>query len=88
MKALVKKERKPGLWLEEVPQPPVGVNDVLIRVDRTGTCSTDLHIYGWDDWAQRTIPVPMVVGHEFVGEVADLETALDAFKEVKQELKL
>jgi threonine 3-dehydrogenase len=70
MKALVKKERKPGLWLEDVPQPTVGINDVLIRVDRTGICGTDLHIYKWDDWAQRTIPVPMVVGHEFVGEVA------------------
>jgi threonine 3-dehydrogenase len=70
MKALVKKDRKPGLWLEDVPQPTVGINDVLIRVDRTGICGTDLHIYKWDDWAQRTIPVPMVVGHEFVGEVA------------------
>jgi threonine 3-dehydrogenase len=70
MKALVKKERKPGLWLEDVPQPEVGINDVLIHVDRTGICGTDLHIYKWDDWAQRTIPVPMVVGHEFVGEVA------------------
>ncbi len=69
MKALVKKERKPGLWLADVPKPEVGINDVLIRVDRTGICGTDLHIYKWDDWAQRTIPVPMVVGHEFVGEV-------------------
>ena len=69
MKALVKQERRPGLWLEEVPEPEVGINDVLIRVDRTGICGTDLHIYKWDDWAQRTIPVPMVVGHEFVGEV-------------------
>src|ERR1700690_3431973 len=69
MKALVKKERRPGLWLEEVPQPTTGINDVLIRVDRTGICGTDLHIYKWDEWAQKTIPVPMVVGHEFVGEV-------------------
>lgn len=69
MKALVKKERKPGLWLEEVPEPETGINDVLIRVDRTGICGTDLHIYKWDAWAQQTIPVPMVVGHEFVGEV-------------------
>jgi threonine 3-dehydrogenase len=69
MKALVKKERRPGLWLEEVPEPEVGINDVLIRVDRTGICGTDLHIYKWDAWAQATIPVPMVVGHEFVGEV-------------------
>jgi threonine 3-dehydrogenase len=70
MKALVKREAAPGLWLEDVPEPEVGINDVLIRVDRTGICGTDLHIYKWDDWASRTIPVPMVVGHEFVGEVA------------------
>jgi threonine 3-dehydrogenase len=69
MKALVKKDRKPGLWLADVPEPEVGINDVLIRVDRTGICGTDLHIYKWDAWAQKTIPVPMVVGHEFVGEV-------------------
>jgi threonine 3-dehydrogenase len=72
MKALVKKERKPGLWLEDVPEPEVGINDVLIRVDRTGICGTDLHIYKWDAWAQKTIPVPMVVGHEFVGEVVSV----------------
>ena len=59
MKALVKKERAPGLWLQDVPEPEVGINDVLIRVDRTGICGTDLHIYKWDDWAQRTIPTPM-----------------------------
>jgi threonine 3-dehydrogenase len=70
MKALVKRARQPGLWLEDVPDPEIGINDVLIRVDRTGICGTDLHIYTWDHWAQRTIPVPMVVGHEFVGEVA------------------
>src|SRR5690349_16491141 len=69
MKALVKREAGPGLWLEEVPVPQPGVNDVLIRVDRAGVCGTDLHIFKWDAWAQRTIPVPMVVGHEFVGEV-------------------
>ena len=69
MKALVKAESKPGLWLREVPIPEIGINDVLIRVDRTGICGTDLHIYKWDAWAQKTIPVPMVVGHEFVGEV-------------------
>lgn len=72
MKALVKKERKPGLWLEDVPAPEVGINDVLIRVDRTGICGTDFHIYKWDAWAQKTIPVPMVVGHEFVGEVVQV----------------
>ncbi len=69
MKALVKSKAEPGLWLEEVPQPELGVNDVLIKVDRTGICGTDVHIYKWDAWAQRTIPVPLVVGHEFVGEI-------------------
>jgi len=79
MKALVKKERKAGLWLEDVPKPQVGINDVLIQVDRTGICGTDLHIYKWDDWAQRTIPVPMVVGHEFVGEVAEVGSNVTDF---------
>lgn len=72
MKALVKRERQRGLWLEDVPMPEFGINDVLIRVDRTGICGTDVHIYAWDSWAQKTIPVPMVVGHEFVGEVAEV----------------
>ena len=72
MKALVKKDATQGLWLEDVPEPNVGVNDVLIKVDRTGICGTDVHIYQWDEWAQNTIPVPMVVGHEFVGEVVDV----------------
>lgn len=79
MKALVKKERKPGLWLEEVPVPQIGINDVLIRVDRTGICGTDLHIYKWDDWAQKTIPAPMVVGHEFVGEVVEVGSNVKDF---------
>jgi threonine 3-dehydrogenase len=69
MKALVKAHAEPGLWLADVPVPEYGINDVLIRVDRTGICGTDLHIYKWDAWAQKTIPVPMVVGHEFVGEI-------------------
>ncbi|EMI53754.1 L-threonine 3-dehydrogenase [Rhodopirellula sallentina] len=72
MKALVKRHRKPGLWLEQVPMPEIGINDVLIKVDRTGICGTDVHIYTWDSWAQKTIPVPMVVGHEFVGEIVDV----------------
>src|SRR5512136_2779962 len=79
MKALVKKERKPGLWLEDMPHPEVGINDVLIHVDRTGICGTDLHIYNWDEWAQRTIPVPMVVGHEFVGEVVEVGSNVKDF---------
>mgnify|MGYP005856239017 CR=1 FL=1 len=72
MKALVKKEAKPGLWLESVPEPKIGINDVLIRVDRTGICGTDLHVYEWDAWARKTIPVPLVVGHEFVGEIVEV----------------
>ena len=72
MKALVKKNREKGLWLEDVPVPKIGINDVLIRVLRTGICGTDVHIYNWDEWAQATIPVPMTVGHEFVGEIVEV----------------
>ena len=72
MKALVKRQAQPGLWLEDVPEPKIGINDVLIKVDRTGICGTDVHIYNWDTWAQQTIPVPMVVGHEFVGEIIEV----------------
>jgi threonine 3-dehydrogenase len=70
MKALVKSKAEPGLWLEDVPVPEYGINDVLIHVDRASICGTDLHILKWDAWAARTIPVPMTIGHEFVGEVA------------------
>src|ERR1039457_348829 len=69
MKALVKSARRPGLWLEDVAVPEIGINDVLIRVLKTGICGTDVHIYKWDDWAQKTIPVPMAIGHEFVGRI-------------------
>jgi threonine 3-dehydrogenase len=69
MQALVKKERAPGLWLEEIPLPTVGEFDVLIRILRSSICGTDLHIYEWDPWAQRTIPTPMQIGHEFVGVI-------------------
>jgi threonine 3-dehydrogenase len=79
MKALVKSKQEPGLWLEDVPEPTTGINDVLIRVDRTGVCGTDLHIYKWDAWAQKTIPVPLVVGHEFVGEVISVGTNVTDF---------
>ena len=72
MKALVKKQSGEGLWLEDVPQPEAGLRDVLIKVDRTGICGTDLHIYKWDDWARKTVPVPLVVGHEFVGEIVEV----------------
>src|SRR4051812_46427985 len=79
MKALVKNKAKPGLWLEEGPKPAVGINDVLIRVHRTGICGTDLHIYKWDDWAAKTIPVPLVVGHEFVGEIVEVGSNVTDF---------
>jgi len=69
MKALVKAHAAPGLTLQDIPEPTIGINDVLIRVLRTGICGTDLHIYKWDDWAKRTIPVPMAIGHEFVGRI-------------------
>ena len=72
MKALVKKQSGEGLWLEDVPQPEAGPRDVLIKVDRTGICGTDLHIYKWDDWARKTVPMPLVVGHEFVGEIVEV----------------
>jgi threonine 3-dehydrogenase len=79
MKALVKKEAKPGLWLEDVAEPRIGINDILIKVDRTGICGTDLHIYEWNEWAQRTIPAPLVVGHEFVGEILEVGANVSDF---------
>ena len=72
MKALVKKEPKEGLTLESVLEPQTGPSDVLIKISRTGICGTDLHIYKWDDWASKTVPTPMVVGHEFVGEIVEV----------------
>jgi threonine 3-dehydrogenase len=69
MKALAKKYAEPGLWLDDVPEPEVGINDVLIKVRRASICGTDVHIYNWDDWAKKTIPVPMTIGHEFAGEI-------------------
>lgn len=80
MKALVKSRSEPGLWLEEVPMPDIGINDVLIKVDRTAVCGTDLHIFRWDAWAQNTIPVPMAIGHEFVGEIVTVGTNVADFR--------
>lgn len=80
MKALVKRKSEVGLWLEDAPEPVCGPNDVLVRVLRTGICGTDVHIYSWDAWARKTIPVPMIVGHEFVGEILEVGTNVDAFK--------
>jgi threonine 3-dehydrogenase len=68
----VKSRREPGLWLEDVEMPKIGINDVLVRVLRTGICGTDVHIYKWDEWAQKTIPVPMAIGHEFVGRIVEV----------------
>ena len=80
MKALVKSKAEIGLWLEDVPVPAIGINDVLIEILRTGICGTDLHIYDWDAWAQKTIPVPMVVGHEFVGRIVELGSNVHDFR--------
>jgi threonine 3-dehydrogenase len=79
MKALVKSKAEPGLWIEEVPEPGIGINDVLVRVRYTGICGTDVHIYAWDEWAQKTIPVPMVIGHEFVGEIVAIGSNVNDF---------
>jgi len=80
VQALVKSEAARGLWLEDVPDPQFGINDVLIRVHKTGICGTDLHIYDWDAWAQRTIPVPLVIGHEFVGEIVERGSNVSGFE--------
>jgi threonine 3-dehydrogenase len=80
MKALVKSKPEPGLWLEDVPVPKVGVNDVLIRIEKTAICGTDVHIFTWDAWARKTIPVPMPIGHEFVGRVEAIGGNVTDFK--------
>lgn len=79
MKALVKSKPEVGLWMEHVPVPEVGPNDVLIRVKKSAICGTDVHIWNWDQWAQKTIPVPMVVGHEFCGEIAEVGSAVTKY---------
>ena len=79
MKALVKSRPEPGLWLEDVPVPQIGINDVLVRVKRASICGTDIHILNWDAWAQRTIPVPMVIGHEFMGEIVAVGSNVSDF---------
>ena len=80
MRALVKARAEPGIWMEEVPLPEIGPNDVLIRVKKSAICGTDVHIWNWDDWAKKTVPVPMVTGHEFVGEVADFGSAVKDYR--------
>jgi len=79
MKALVKSRNQVGLWLEEVPEPQIGINDVKVRVLLTGICGTDLHIYDWDEWARSTIPVPLIIGHEFVGEIVEVGSNVNDF---------
>ncbi|MBT8041136.1 MAG: L-threonine 3-dehydrogenase [Gammaproteobacteria bacterium] len=79
MKALVKREPRKGIWMEDVPEPEVGLNDVLIKIKKTAICGTDLHIYLWDEWSSKTIPVPMVIGHEFVGEITDVGANVNDF---------
>jgi threonine 3-dehydrogenase len=79
MKALVKAKAEEGIWMEDVPLPEVGQTDVLIKIAKTAICGTDVHIYNWDEWAQKTIPVPMVVGHEFYGVIADVGSAANKY---------
>ncbi|MBY5998421.1 L-threonine 3-dehydrogenase [Tritonibacter mobilis] len=80
MKALVKSRPEEGLWMERVPVPEIGPNDVLIKVRKTAICGTDVHIWNWDEWAQNTVPVPLVTGHEFVGEVTEVGSAVTEYK--------
>jgi threonine 3-dehydrogenase len=80
MKALVKDQATPGLWMKDVPEPALAINDVLIKMKRTAICGTDMHIYNWDKWAQDTIPVPMIVGHEFVGEIVEVGANVNDFR--------
>lgn len=80
MKSLVKAKREPGIWMEDIPIPEYGVNDVLIKIKKTAICGTDIHIYSWDDWAQATIPVPMTIGHEFSGEIVALGREVQGLK--------
>ena len=81
MKALVKSKAEKGIWMEDVPVPEIGPNDVLIKVYKSSICGTDLHIYSWDEWAQKTIPVGMTIGHEYVGHVAKVGSEVSEFKE-------
>ena len=79
MKALVKAKAERGLWLQDVPEPKISINDVLIKIHKTGICGTDLHIYRWDEWSQKTVPVPLTIGHEFVGEIVEVGSNVKDF---------
>ncbi len=80
MKALVKAKAEPGIWMQEVPVPEIGPNDVLIKIRKTAICGTDVHIFKWDDWSRKTIPVPMTIGHEFVGDIVEVGEEVEDFK--------
>ncbi len=80
MKAIIKKQPGRGLWMEEVPVPVPGVNEVLLRIKKSAICGTDLHIYKWDDWAQKTIKTPLIIGHEYVGEIVELGSEVNQYK--------
>ena len=79
MKAIVKSKAEAGLWLEDVPEPEIGINDVLIKILKTGICGTDVHIYNWDAWAQQTIKIPTILGHELVGEIVEVGSNVNDF---------
>jgi threonine 3-dehydrogenase len=79
MKALVKSKPEPGIWIDDVPEPVCGHNDVLIKIVKTAICGTDIHIFNWDEWSRETVPVPMVIGHEFVGVIAEVGSEVDGF---------
>ena len=79
MRALVKRQAAPGLWMEEVERPSIGPNDLLVRVRHTSICGTDLHIWNWDRWAQATVPVPLVIGHEFEGSIVEIGSEVSGF---------
>lgn len=81
MKALLKKEPRPGLWMEQVAKPKVGADEVLIKISKTAICGTDLHIYNWDEWASKTVPTPLVIGHEFFGHVVECGSTVKGIKE-------
>ena len=80
MKALVKAKSEPGLWMRDEPLPEIGSDEVLVEVAKTGICGTDIHIWNWDDWAQKTIPVPMIIGHEYAGEIVDVGASVRNLK--------
>lgn len=80
MKSLAKLKKEPGLWMQDAPMPKIGPNDVLIKIKKTAICGTDVHIYNWDEWSQKTIKAPMIIGHEFVGEIANMGEGVTEFK--------